>query len=274
MGVVEMKVLIDGQMYEGTVEEIVEMKHLLEKKKSIIYRHIEHNKKNIEVSHKPKIGRPGISDDDTRYLEVIEYYKKGWPLSKGIKKYFGSVNMPQINRMKKLLKEKGIKYEKRRIKHKSLNKKGEVISTLKRPDIRIARCKFINSRCSYLMKNMNYTREKAYTIASQEWEQHGKQIKLPVKIEPATTFEYDEPPQLLNGDNNNLLLDVIKNVIANHGKITYYNDGKMFGVTNRYEWEMFIKNIMSKSEQICKYFSVPNNFIIQIEGNIIVIKYK
>ena len=184
---------------------------------------------------------------------------------------FGYANTPIINDIKKYIeKETGKPYKaKGRVaKYKKIKSSGKKprAYTLNTEQIsaKRKRMNFIHSRIKTLMHNnaMNYN--KAFKIASEEYQNKGKTIRV------ATTKPYVAE----NKSVNDSVLDVLKHIVQNgNGKMMYDPDGKMLGL-NLESWRSLTENIFAQFHNLSAYFGVPNKFkVIRQDHRSTVIKY-
>jgi len=317
-----MKVKIEGYDVEGSADEIVTLvKKLGKKTEPKLY--IDDNYAEEQKVIIPKRKRNNIDDIKSRFPYAMEWYKKGYNISKSLtkagikkpcgqyyamfKKFLKQNNVPIIlgNRKKRktsltklsienkeLLNNVMVYYNKGFSIKKSFRKVGrkniggteynlfrnflkenvqpiveqkKVIVKDKPEDNRSKRMKFISTRTAWYMKVMKMTRQKAMTMAADEWntpkqKQNGavKQIPIP-----------DAPRIMGNETTNNLLMDILRSMIANDSKMTMFNEGKILGIETREEWIGLLNILVRKSDHICNYFNVTNgSFKILLNGNI------
>ena len=61
-----------------------------------------------------------------------------------------------------------------------------------------------------------------------------------------------------------LFIDVVRNIIANNGKLGYLKDGYTLGIENGYDWRTFCEEFISKKKTIADFFCVPDKFQLQL----------
>ena len=161
------------------------------------------------------------------------------------------------NDVKKIIKRSRIKFaskEFRKIKKLDYNSK---VSKPKIEDMRVKRLNFINSRCKNLqIQDIHMSRDKALSIASSEWKNKGKIVKVKVETEDDTF-----PPLYgVTAKSEPTVIARISECIS-HGRNIGYFDLKEVcewksGVTLVY----FINSFMNNKTKIAKFFSVPDKF--------------
>jgi hypothetical protein len=121
------------------------------------------------------------------------------------------------------------------------------------------------------MKVMKMTRQQAMTMAADEWNNPKSSENLAVKQLPIM----DAPRIMGNETTNNLLMDILRSMIANDSKMTAYNEGKILGIDSREEWIGLLNIIVRKSGDICNYFNVTKGkFEIILNGNLQMLMFK
>ena len=87
--------------------------------------------------------------------------------------------------------------------------------------------------------------------------------------QPLATFESTFPK--IDNANQKILEMVFRRVIEDHGTFKYM-DAQACGITENYP--AFIISLAMKLNEICKYFNVPNKFVIEGSGKQMVVRYK
>ena len=248
-----MKTTINGIEVEGTPDEILEL--------------INKTKKDIFIQPTaPIFKRKKSSIRAEKFEQAAEFVKKGYTRTSALRKVnlnpSKSIGGSEVRKLTELLELKGYKYSERigKTTKFSYKKFKEKTTIPKKDDKRVARFRFMSTRAWYLMKHFNYKREKAFSMAADEWRTQKKK---------ATKHSHtccNMPKILENKDNNKLLFDVLGCMINNNAKMTFNNEGAMFGFCDYFMWGNFLVSIITKNDEICEYFNVENKFKIMSEG--------
>jgi hypothetical protein len=236
-----MKAKINGMELEGTETEIANIIGMLGRK--------------IET---PKVAtEPKATLKDT-YREIAEKIKKGvyHNITEGLEKEGFKPYGEAWKVVRKFLGD-DYQYKKRSYKRHKKTIKTEPTKT----DKRTARARFISNRANVMMARENISREKAYSIASQEWTQNGRQTLPPVETAPIIAD--DTPIIVINEQYNKILLDMIRHLIANKTTLKMYPDGQAIGIEDGRKWHIVLTTIVSKNAEIMDYFNVKGR--LQIE---------
>jgi len=135
----------------------------------------------------------------------------------------------------------------------------------------IIRFRFMNNRASYYMKQYNWSRSKALTQASSDWNNNKSM---------GYTDEKKVFPEigLVAVDGLEYLEGVIKNCIENENKCINYSDVSFLPLINKFEWNFniwkdFCQEFMIKSQLVCDYLNIENIFKIVGVGDNVKIVY-
>lgn len=218
-----------------------------------------------------------------RYLEAARLVRQeGMCLTNAVHKVFGYYDSKLLNNVRKVLAKQGFTPDSQKKKDTPATTtmtKVIVVQPKPKPEQKRAgdyskqraRMKFIHSRIRTLVRENAMDFGKAQRIAIQEWNQHGKVVK--VDLDQASKKSL-LPPRILPGvETNKLLIDVLQNIIANNGRMTYANEGSMLGCSDYSSWQWMMQTIMSRSGEISKYFNVVNKFKYEKYGNTTSIVY-
>lgn len=135
----------------------------------------------------------------------------------------------------------------------------------------IERSTFVFSRANNLMKNdTRMTREKAFSIASNEWNLKKGIVPIGTKLNKKKSFTViDNFPYIkpITKDSQSVLCSMIKNMIGSDEKKLSYLDVKHHLMTDLGEWNgkiwiKFLYNISIKSKAILSYFSISGKLFI------------
>ena len=253
-----MKATIGNISIEGEFNEIVNAIKLLSDDEEKEVQKPE--KTAVEETPKPQRktkehrGRKkGYAKEDL--TKAIEKYKKGnMTLSKAMRKARAPNTYIVRETIRKELKKQGIPNEPRKTlkQIKSEEKPEANKTTQKKYQTQRKRMKFIQDRAKSLMKTYNYSFEKARGIACEDWNRKGKKIKVVV----GGGVLVDEPQILTDNTKNKLLLELLKNAIANQGKLTYPNEDKMLGCKSVGDWQYMLSRVRQEARKILEYFNV------------------
>jgi hypothetical protein len=119
-------------------------------------------------------------------------------------------------------------------------------------------------------------------MAMTDWQaQKGHKQITTTTYKPTTQQKKANVPEnfpefeTINRDFGTLLEGVIKHIVANSGsKLTYLNSKDVFDLHSGMEWHNFVVEFMSKSQQICEYFNIPNHFKHIRNGDFDIITYE
>lgn len=152
-------------------------------------------------------------------------------------------------------------------------------SNLKKSDSdkRVIRGKFIGNRTNYYMRTNNWSREKAWSQAVQDWDSHsslGKVSPQKKKVKKQIKMEELEFPSVypLSEEAIPVLESMVRHMIANQDKLTYFNVKDHLQVIPDFEWtgrlwHEFCKQFFLNSEQIAKAMNVKNKFkVAKVSG--------
>jgi len=150
-------------------------------------------------------------------------------------------NIEKRQAIAKTLKRNSSGYDIRKF-NELLNKK------IKTDNKKVSRMKFIQNRIKSLVKQYNYSYEKAFKTASIEWK--NKNIEK-------DTFPKME---ILNENDNETLKNIVKNMINNNSELKKDEFDYCFEYNN---WEDFLVNFVYFSDRVSKYLKIENKFSIQ-----------
>lgn len=263
-----MKIKIDGWDIEGTPEEIRTYISLIKPSANLTELATVSSQRYASVSSFASISKK--IDYDKLLFTALEYYKKGFSIDMSLKK---SGMKGQNNKAKKLFSQlildNGLKILKHRFPPKE-NKIHNLRASCSQDSILRKRGKFLTSRANTYMKYQNLSREEAFRRACDEWNvkehlYHKKTIKSDIK----------DFPEILNDRTQNTLLhDVLKNIVANGTKMTYFNEGNMLGAETPEQWNLLLNTIVKKSADICDCFFSKGKFYIELIGKGTELRYK
>jgi hypothetical protein len=77
-----------------------------------------------------------------------------------------------------------------------------------------------------------------------------------------------------DGEKNDLLFELLKNVVANKGKMTYANEGALFGLTVYDGWMRFLSKVVLNTKAITEYFNVNGKFVYARYGSQTCLQYE
>ena len=265
-----MKATIQGVTITGDTEEIAELIHTLHNLKviNLMQKTESDHKKTTEQKNKTKKRQPKKNKNKTNKTQqqaqqAIEEYTKGKKtLSKIIIKICGGYHGAIAAKAKKLMKEKGIEYTpyypygKKQTPTQNGKPKQPQTRERKIHEQKRKRMSFMASRAHNLMRQYNYSREKAWAIAGEEWKRKGKKQKVRVD-EP---YGSDKPMIVADPGTNQLLLDMAQHIIANKGKMTYVIEGKALGCHTVSEWQNILFAFNKSKSKVAEYFGVKDRF--------------
>jgi len=252
-------------------DEIVEILERLNK----IEEQLQTPKTIVKAIHRRRKGQRKTSKEKEEEMEkALELYRKGYSCSRALKKAFGynsKVGGANINEFKKYLEDNGEEYEvKRKKRRTSICQR--IGTKVKSPtDGRVIRMRFMSNRRTWLMRNYDYSFERACRVASEEW---GRNNTRTIFSGPPLTEEKIIPVIISDINQNKILFQVLKNIIMKHGRITYINDGFSVGINGIQEWKCLLEKIMTNANAICNYFLCENKFKIVTIGSTYVLLYE
>lgn len=254
-----MKIKIDDMDIEGTPEEIIS------------YISLSKNKEK-NVSALPVVFdrfNDKIEKSDNIVNTAFEYYKKGFSMYASLQKAGMKGHNNRLQKgLKLMILANGMKIVKfQSPKNKNMRPFRKLCS---QDSILRKRGKFLISRVNTYMKYQNLSREEAFKRACEEWNDnrhlyHKKIVKSDIK---------DFPEILSDKTQNNLLQDVLKNIVANGTKMTFYNEGAMLGAETPEQWNLLLNSIVKKSAEITECFFAKGKFYIELIGKSTELRYK
>lgn len=119
---------------------------------------------------------------------------------------------------------------------------------------------FKSQRVKELIKHgANYF--DAMKQANNEWtKMHGKQKVFVKPAEEVSIVENFPKFSLLSSGFETVLESLVRNLIANGGKISFPNAGYSLGIEDGSHWRDFVAEFISKTPTISAYFGVQNKF--------------
>jgi len=216
--------------------------------------------KQIVKPARKKYKRSTQKEMKEKYKICVERVVKGESISDVTEDVFGYRSGPLNDKIKDLIPKILKKTNKQ---NDNLKENGE--TQPKKEDKRTKRSKYVFKKAHNLVKQFNYSMEKALSIANDEWMNNKlkfKKEKRENKID-LQSFDIKNPTTLEDEGQNEILMGMLKNMIANNLSLKYYPDGETIGVLPGYPWKQMLINICTKSDEICKYFYSKGKFVMK-----------
>lgn len=247
-----MKAKIDGIEIEGTVDEILNVigkigtKQISKPQNTLLQTDIDKNKYKRMRSSK-------IASLYEKAAELVKNH--GYSINRAAVEMFPhrkSIGGSDYDSIRKILKDGITKDDYQR--HNKISPERQMY--LKR------RGTWLTTRAVELQHKLNIPYFEALKIAQREYSTNEKKSDNKITINNEMIV-----PQFFNDERNQLFIDILRNCIANHSKITYFNEGKMLGLETSEDWNVFISSVLISFDKICKYFNCYNKFGIEWQGN-------
>jgi hypothetical protein len=129
---------------------------------------------------------------------------------------------------------------------------------------------FIHSRVKILFKYQGMNYNKAFGIASEEWDRLG-QIK---KAYTETDSPTDTPSLVADPKMNERVLQLLKVAVAQQGMMTYGIEGSWIGIQTVDRWDRLCTSITNSERELCDYFGAKGRFIKEYYGKHWCIRFK
>lgn len=216
---------------------------------------------------------PSTSDlmNDKRMMKAVQYIKEGKNLSTACRLVWGYTGGSLTNNVRRLCDELSIEVSRKRNRRKtSTSSATDNVSARPSRGPQRERMRFLTQRAKSLCYDNKMDYQSALRKASEEWGQKGKKVKVqvggaPLPPKPAI---FDDP------EKNDLFFELAKNVIANKGKMTYANEGALFGFGVYDQWMRFLSRVVLNSKGILEYFNAKGKLVYARYGNTTCLQYE
>lgn len=102
----------------------------------------------------------------------------------------------------------------------------------------------------------------------------GKVEQKPVKTVQEVARDPEKPKMPGLPDNlNDIFATMVQHIIANHGKLNYFEMQGAIGIETPFFWKKFCTDFALRAHEYASYFGVPNKFRLHTEGARVFIAY-